>query len=187
MRQLVVSLLLLFASCSSPTLGPSPEVIVRPPIPTQFTGKPTTQPIPFESLPGVIQWSAWEREAGARWYKEAKKRFKDPIIFMCHGSYTPWFYTDNRGEPYVKSTWVVIPDEPRSIMPVEWVAKFLRNLYPNNDIVLIVCNHNGHKIQVPGVWYAVHKVWQTPDGYYYNSNNPKTVGSINEFTGIPRK
>ncbi len=84
--------------------------------------------------------------ARAGWIKEAKTRFDDPFVMICHGG------NNSNG------TWTDYPDDPRRSRPVETLAWDLHLAMPNRDIVLIVCNAGGEKIRVPRVWYATAKV-----------------------------
>ena len=129
-----------------------------------------------QTFPSLIQWSHLKENAGSLlWYIEAKKKLKDPIIFVCHGN-------DD-----ILGNWTLFPDPPRKPQPVREVARTLRNIYPNNPIVLIVCNPNGHSIFVEGVYYAKKNIYVTPDRYCNppRKNTVGYIGSIDEFESPP--
>jgi len=129
-------------------------------------------------LPPAITWSDLDN-GDALWFQEASKRFRNPLIFSCHGG------TRLIGG---KATWVCFPDDPsREILPVEDVAKVLHNLYPHRDLVLICCNAGHLRINVPRVYYATDIVWSAPQPIPFNLlTGERCVGSINEFvTGAP--
>lgn len=116
------------------------------------------------SMPTIIQWSTWERFAPERWLLEAKKRWNDPIVFICHGGCKTVPGTVD-GKPSFVNKWYACPDAPRKQLEMQEVARMLHNLYPDKDIVLVSCNDMGVDLNVPRVWYAQHSVWQMPDGY----------------------
>ena len=74
------------------------------------------------------------------------------------------------------------------------MAEYLVSKYPNNEIVLIICNDKGHSIYVPGVYYAKENVWSIPDRFCESKSHEVqigfgSIGNINEFTlsGVDHK
>lgn len=124
-------------------------------------------------MPAINSWdTSFEAESPDRWYLVAKTRFADPVIFMVHGGYDE------------NNVWTAYPAEPRKPLPVQQIAEVLHNLYPEQDIVLICCNAKGHDINVPRVWYAKERVWQTPDKFALGHESlvlHDSVGNIWEF------
>lgn len=101
----------------------------------------------------VICWSDdLPDEAGTLWLHEAQKRFSNPIVFVCHGG-----YLDNK--------WIICPSPPKLEEPVESIAITLHNIYPNNPIVLIICNYWAKDIDVPDVYYAKDYIWCIPNAF----------------------
>ena len=135
--------------------------------PTKDVGsRPTTQPVNkfgCRELPDIIQWSAfpYSPRAGEQWLEEARTRFANPVIFICHGQ-SEWG-VDQWGE--TTKTWWVYPDKPRRKQSANEVVRTLKNMYPNRDVVMVVCNPHGHKPVMAGVWIALHDVWVVPDFY----------------------
>ena len=88
-------------------------------------------------FPQIIYWNKQMPifdNMGEWWLREAKTRFTNPVIFICHGGYKYQRF----GNTYVL-TWYVYPDTPaRSLQPVQEVADTLANIYPNSDIVMVV-------------------------------------------------
>jgi hypothetical protein len=112
-------------------------------------GKSTT-------MPQIIDWNReipTLQNSPEWWLKEASMRFKDPIIFTCHGGYH-WFGTEK--------VWCVFPAPPRQMQPVYGLANTLANLYPNRDIILVTCNADGDLVGI-GTLYT-KRVWYMPDG-----------------------
>ncbi len=111
--------------------------------------------------------------ASQEWKAEAQRRFKDPIIVTVHGR-------------TVAGQWYCFPQCDHEELRVETLAQSMHRLHPDNDIVLIVCNADGHEIHVPHVWYARQKVWMRPTASLYpweraaRQNSP-IVGDIWKF------
>ncbi len=107
--------------------------------------------------------------APKRWTIEAQKRFKQPVIFACHGG-------------TIAGVWVCEPDGLPPL-PTDGVALLLKKIYGDRPIVLVVCNAAGNDCHVRGVWFARKIVWTYPgvdrritrDGIEYGT------GSIWEF------
>ena len=135
-------------------------------------------------MPSIIQWNDFgKNNDGIKlWYKEATKTFNKPIIFACHGGYRT---IDG------KDIWYLYPDPPRKPQPVEDLAYSLCNLYPDHQIILIVCNEKAIPINIARVWYSQRRVWVTPTNYvnwfliYCRMNSKAAIGSIEEMTSPP--
>lgn len=169
MRSIVVILIALILGC----VKPDPEII-----------KLRTD-ISLTTMPSIIQWNDFgkvDNNGIIYWYKEASSRFKDPIIFACHGGYK----TVNG-----KEIWYLFPDPPRRPQPVEEIANSLNNLYPNRQIFLIVCNEKGIPLTVSRVWYAKNRIWVMPTRYLnwwsiFNRMNTKhATGTLDEMIPPP--
>lgn len=93
------------------------------------------------------------------WLIEARKRFINPLIFSGHGTFIP--YANNPAE----GTWVISRERnnKQEIINVSEIAKSLRYIYPERDIILVVCNPGKVDINVKNVWYARENVWAVPD------------------------
>ncbi len=110
----------------------------------------------------------------AAWEMEAAKRFPAPVVFVAHG----YLSTDG--------VWMARPDSYPQDLPVESLAFLLHDLYPDRDIVLIVCNVAGVVPKLPPhVWYARNRVWAVPNGWNQSDERQgkRGVGSIWEFEG----
>lgn len=71
-----------------------------------------------------------------------------PVLYISHGG-------TRRGE------WYTAPDVgPATPMVAE--LRTLRKAYPTRQIVVISCNPGGHRVTVPGVFYATKPVWSVP-------------------------
>ncbi len=117
-----------------------------------------------------LAWSRNVSQAVELWRVEAKKRFRDPFIFVCHGN------TDSDGE------WRLYPDQPMRRMSVEAAAQMLHALMPEREIVLIVCNPDGLELHVPHVWYAKNSCWVRPGPNWRFTPFPDyCTGSIYDF------
>jgi len=116
------------------------------------------------------------------WHQEAKKRFDDPYVYACHGSF------DQQTQ-----VWYADPDYGLEKRPVADIARELRKKHPNRDIVFIVCNPWGAALPaLDRVWYVRSKVWIFPDAYLQYANHQHetltdfcNVGTIWEF--LPAK
>jgi len=113
------------------------------------------------------------KDASLQWQAEARKRFAAPVVVAVHGH-------------VVDGEWYCFPRRGHDPMPVEMLARTMHALYPENDVVLICCNEEGHEIHVPHVWYARSKVWIRPTGAVtpterYARATSKNVGDIWKF------
>lgn len=143
-------------------------------------------------FPQIIYWNKEMLilgDQGEWWLKEAKTRFTNPVIFVCHGGYEMWW----NGSDWVE-TWIAYPDEPlRSRQPVQEIADTLVNLYPRRDIILVTCNRKGDLVSIgtlhtKRVWYVPDGVvWMEPDyrgflaTWYRRFYNGKGYGNIWDF------
>jgi len=114
-----------------------------------------------------------DMDASREWQKEAEKRFVHPVIVTVHGR-------------TVAGKWYCFPQHPRQMVLVADLAQSMHERFPGRDIVLIVCNEDGHAIHVPHVWYAQHKVWVRPTASLYpwergERNKSVIVGDITQF------
>jgi hypothetical protein len=157
---------------------------------TKPATKPSTRPRPYtlgRDLPDIIQWSMFDVAYGMDfWLMHARDRFENPVIFACHGEYET--YTDTWGN--TRSEWFLYPDKPRKKQPAYEAARFLKNMYPDRDVVMIVCNKQGHIPKLAGVWVGMSEIWCVPDVSVLPFTKPTPreidpnkggVGSIWEF------
>ena len=173
-KWLILSLLLLFSGCAS--------------VQVPMNDGP-------DAFPSVIQWSNYGKNTYNRgpyeWLEEAKKQFKNPVIFSCHG--TVRIKTTTEKDKTVSSlVWYISPDPPRKSMPVQEVADMLVNLYPDRDIILTVCNPQGLPIKAKKVHYAKSLVWVVPDNYedfpiniLRHIKDKECVGNLKYFVETP--
>jgi hypothetical protein len=120
-------------------------------------GNPATQPTSpvfypdFDTSRSVFCYNANLGYAVDDEKREIDKRFRNPVLFVCHG-------TDVDGK------WILLPDSggPWDASKVAWklAAKF-----HDRDIVMWVCNPGHHRIHVRRVWYFNDYVWSVPDDY----------------------
>jgi hypothetical protein len=139
---------------------------------------PTTRPGPTN----LIVWSSYIRQdVPELWLAEARRKVDNPLLFMCHGMSVP---VDG------KLVWYVNPDKPRKPQPVQEVARTLSNLYPDRNIILVVCNPAHERISIARVWYPERDVWIVPDEYcdfldLIERSEPQTIGTFADFTSPP--
>jgi len=138
---------------------------------------PAVRPAPVSPI--VWEDSDYFREGAADWQTVAAQRFKNPIVFACHGGVHREFLASAAGL-YVRSSWWVLPDDGRQPQSVESLAQTLANLYPERDIVLVCCNPGGFDLDVPRVWYCRRPVWVIPDTFIKHAAEDG-AGSIWEF------
>lgn len=111
------------------------------------------------------------RHAAILWRAEAKQRVPGkPVLLIVHGGTR-------------EGRWVFHPDKGGD-MPADSTLRLLKKVYGDRDLVVVSCNEDGHKLDVPGVWYAPKgNVWSVPDRFALWRIKPdKEVGSIFEFT-----
>jgi hypothetical protein len=145
-------------------------------------------------MPQIIQWSYFplENNGPQLWLLEAKKRFHNPIIFACHGTSLLIPQESTNKEPAGKLTdeWYCVPDKPRQMIRVQTVVDTLRQLYPDNDIVVLCCNAKSLKLYGKRVYYSKTKTYNTPDDYLpwawkpiriLQHKDEKSAGSIWDF------
>lgn len=118
----------------------------------------------------TVTWSANLRHAEPLWRAEAAKRIAGrPVMLIVHGG-------DRDGR------WVAVPDRG-PVMPMDGVARLLKDLFPGRPVVILSCNPGGHQLRKPGVWYATANVWSVPDAINPLADPADAdVGSIYEFT-----
>lgn len=123
-----------------------------------------------------------------QWMEQARLYFDDPLIVTGHGldSIGPWMQIN----------------EDNRIITVRTLALALHQIYPNRDIVLIICNPNHDDLDIDRVYYAKDIVYKVPDAYVTEipffgqretERNFGNVGQIEEFyckgkpMNVPRK
>ena len=116
----------------------------------------------------TLAWNKNIASGRAAWLEEARKRFPDPFVFVCHG--------DSSGKD-----WRAAPDRRYLNTDVETIGWLLHSLMPDRDVVLVCCNEMGLKPRLPRrVWYSdCGSVWSEPgpDDRWYGWG----IGSIFEF------
>jgi hypothetical protein len=83
------------------------------------------------------------------WEREARTKLRDPFIVIVHG------YTGKDG------TWWCAPTKGPPL-PVESLARTLKQIWPDRPVVLVCCNDGRLDLKVPGVWYAKDIVVSPP-------------------------
>lgn len=101
-----------------------------------------------DAAPDTIALSKNIAHGGWFWQIEAARRFDRPVIVIVHG-------TTRNG------TWTAVPDDGPA-MPVESMARLLKQIYPRRPLVFIVCNEGRHELKVPGTYYGHGIVWSIP-------------------------
>jgi hypothetical protein len=85
------------------------------------------------------------------WYREALKRFANPVLIFCHGS-------DFGGQ------WMLTPDDSFSPpIPAEAMAKLKAKEFFPRPVLLVACNPGHNRIDVPNVFYFTDSIWLVPD------------------------
>lgn len=176
-RSIFLSLLITIVGCRVSPFQENPKVVITDTM----------------ELPRVICWSnGLVSSSKDYWLLEAKKRFTNPVVFLCHGNYK-FVKQKIAGQEVQTFEWWAYPDSPRQSMSVQSIADYLSNLYPDNDIVLIICNPASFRIKGNRVFFSKTSIWTIPDDFQNRSIfNPfwhevsrdfNTTGSIWEFYG----
>lgn len=135
----------------------------------------TTLPATLPATRPAADAEVWNHDIGGHeddWLTEARKRFKNPYILICHGD-----SASSGGK-----RWVLCPELPRLERPTKEEAERLHKAMPDRDIVLISCNECGADLNVPRVWYARRVVWSAPWWAASPKFDPdKSCGNIWEF------
>lgn len=136
------------------------------------------KPVPSK----IIRFISEPKDFGEWWLTEAKKRFANPIIVICHGGY------NSSGE------WCVYPEIklPKGAVAsfyipekTEVFANDLHKLYPLNEIILVVCNEKGlTPFHIPNVYYFRQSAWKVPDE---NVNFLSLIMMLQDFTYGPHE
>jgi hypothetical protein len=123
---------------------------------------PSSPPPPPPERLNSIVLSGDIGKGAKRWESEARKRLRDPLILVCHGTTRndSWYLQPDIGPP----------------LHVEGVARLLKKAFPGRPILLIVCNEGAHQLYVPGVYYAKSIVWSIP-----RTGKDRGVERIEEF------
>lgn len=143
---------------------------------------------PQKAPPAVLRWSdgSLGKFYGDLWLAEARTRFSDPVVLLCHGTTTTVHHRDGRTE----RIWTTAPDSPRHKLSLQQIAEVLHEVWPDRDLVYVCCNEDGHELTVPRAWYARSTVWALPDKYagvaHETARGSGYVGSIWEFTSAGR-
>lgn len=133
-----------------------------------------TLPAAREGVP-VVVYSADIDQARDYWPSEAARRYDgDFVVVVCHG------YT-------IGNLWFVTPDG-RDPLPTTALIREVRQTYPTERLILVVCNSDGVQIDTPNVSYAPNIVWVRPDRWVDPVSNVfrdivmgNPVGDIHEF------
>jgi hypothetical protein len=133
---------------------------------------------PASPPPGAFNVLAGDRGFGRSaelWRAEGRKRWGvDPFVLVAHGSADP------------DSPWMLSGGGYRW-QDADFVAAAVRAAVPRGTpVLLITCNEGGHRLSVPGVWYAPGKVvWATPYACWSDDPTPsersRGVGGIENF------
>lgn len=113
-------------------------------------------------LGNIISWNDDLNHTAYLWLDKARDRFVDPVVFTVHGGYE--FIDTQVGDRTITTVeWWVFPDAPRKKMSAQTAADTVANLYPDRDILFVVCNENGYELRTPRVFYAKQDIWTVPD------------------------
>lgn len=110
------------------------------------------------SPPDIIVLSKETAYGGKYWLAEARKRFPNPIVVIGHGEE----FKNQKPEDKIPF-W--FQKSPAGTITVSTLARALHHCFPDRDIVLVICNPDGHSLDVDRVWYAKTNVWVVPDSY----------------------
>lgn len=117
-----------------------------------------------------LAWSANISQGQGPWLAKARRRFRDPFVFVCHGDTSDGM------------SWWVAPDDRRAEGNIEIVGKLLHEMLPQRDVVLVSCNAAGVKPHLPRrVWYSTTTVWSLPQSAYPLPVPNWACGSIWDF------
>lgn len=132
---------------------------------------PTSQPVVADRLRyDAITYCQNIRFSELAWRDLILARFENPVVVIGHG-----------GD--LDGVWHVFPDGGRDPMPVSAVAWAMHDAFPGRPVVLLICNHEGHDLDTPGVFYARTDVWSIPDAVARRRHASKddAAGSFDEF------
>jgi hypothetical protein len=104
-----------------------------------------------------------------QWKIEVARRFPNAMILFCHGN-------------TYDGQWCCFPEEG-PVVPVRAMVQHLLAQNPDRVIVCIVCNPDGLKLGIPGVYHAKESVWIIPDKNFKGRTERSSadVGNIFEF------
>lgn len=106
------------------------------------------------------------------WRCEAERRFRNPVLLICHG--------DGK-----HGRWWLVPDRPYQDASMEATVQLLCALYPHRPIVVVSCNEDGILLHAPrgNVWYARKTVSSCPATFdpMVRFWHPSWAVSIEEF------
>lgn len=129
-----------------------------------YTSQPRPQSTPSHVLSFDIQFGE------DKWLDEIGLRYADAVAVFVHGNTHA-----ETGE------WYAYPSVGIAV-PMEELVEELRETYPDDRIVLLVCNPDGLELDSPGVTYAKANVWVIPDRFVHPLlqpfRKPGNVGSV---------
>lgn len=142
-----VVLSLIIGGCATLPNGPLVEYRFPSSMPTTL---PTTltadQHVVFSFCKSLDEYATMS-------YREAARRFTNPVVVLCHGGTDP-----------ASRRWALYADNDRGgKMFTDEVAAAMAKRFPDRDIVFFSCNRDHHRINVPRVWYFTEVVWCMPD------------------------
>ncbi len=135
-------LLVLLVGCSSPSILPT-KIAYLVPI------ESSTAQATVSLLPIIDCYNKSLEPYKYGCYMEAKKRFSNPVVVVCHGRTQ-------------LNNWVAVTDNDGIIVVNDLAWKYSLK-YKDCDIVLFICNFDAHTLNVPRVWYFKQSVWMMPD------------------------
>jgi hypothetical protein len=132
---------------------------------------PSHRPSRSDAYGNTLCWSGNIAHGRDEWLAEARTRFKDPFVFVCHGN------TEDG------KTWWAASDDKYVTADIEAVGKLLHDLMPDRDVVLISCNDKAITPRLPKrVWYSPKRnVWSRPAWACIFEPPPNVATDIWEF------
>jgi len=146
----------------------------------------TSVKVPEWSVPETVwkmrdQWACGNEDLMPwvdEWQAEIAYRYEEFFLIMVHGE-------------TLYGEWHVFPDRGGPVPVTALIARF-RQRGVEGQIVLVVCNPGGHRLNVPDVSYATRNVWVVPDRYVndlfwsmFRDLPEDGIGTIHEFTHNP--
>lgn len=106
---------------------------------------PVNPPVIMEVLdPSLMPFApAWQTEIG--------RRFPHAVGILCHGGY------------FLEGQWIVSGTSYGHLVTAQEAVWHVQQQYPDRTIVLLACNTDHLKLNLPGVYYAHSSVWCVPD------------------------
>jgi hypothetical protein len=98
----------------------------------------------------AVCWSKDLRKGLQSWRDDIERRIGPAIILEAHGEYN------------IDDVWCRFGDDG-SVVPWETIVKLVRDLHPDQPIVVLSCNQRGHTLRTARVWYPRAITWSYPN------------------------